>query len=59
LDELIERVERKGEREILERVLHMALNPFNERWGWNEEEEERFCGDVPRNQRAMQCSCSS
>jgi uncharacterized protein YdiU (UPF0061 family) len=59
LDELIQRVEKGGEREILERVMHMALNPFEERWGWDEKEEERFCGDVPRVQRAMQCSCSS
>lgn len=59
MDELIERVEKKGEREILDRVMDMALNPFKEEWGWNREEEERFCGDVPRYQRAMQCSCSS
>lgn len=59
LDELIDRVEKKGEREILDRVMDMALAPFNEEWGWNREEEERFCGDVPKYQRAMQCSCSS
>lgn len=59
LDELIERVEKKGEREILDRVMNMALDPFKEEWGGNREEEERFCGDVPRYQRAMQCSCSS
>lgn len=59
LDELIERVEKKGEREVIDHVMDMALNPFKEEWGWNREEEERFCGDVPRYQRAMQCSCSS
>ena len=59
LDELIRRVEKDGEREILDRVMYMALNPFNEHWGWDEKEEERFCGDVPREDRAMQCSCSS
>jgi uncharacterized protein YdiU (UPF0061 family) len=59
LDEVIRRVEKDGEREILDRVLHMALHPFEERWGWDEAEEERFCGDVPRSDRAMQCSCSS
>lgn len=59
LDELITRVEKKGEREILGRIMDMALSPFNEEWGWDREEEERFCGDVPRYQRAMQCSCSS
>ena len=59
LDELIKRVEKGGEREILDRVLHMALHPFEESWGWSAAEEERFCGDVPREERAMQCSCSS
>ncbi len=59
LDEVIKRVEKGGEREILDRVMHMALNPFEENWGWDEKEEERFCGDVPREDRAMQCSCSS
>ncbi|KAE8385160.1 hypothetical protein BDV23DRAFT_165433 [Aspergillus alliaceus] len=59
LDEVIERVERLGDREILSRVMQMALNPFQDEWGWNKEEEERFCGDVPRYKRAMMCSCSS
>jgi len=59
LDEVIERVEKKGEREIINHIMDMALDPFQEEWGWNREEEERFCGDVPRYQRAMQCSCSS
>jgi len=59
LDELIKRVEKQGEREILDRVMHMALHPFEESWGWDEKEEERFCGDVPKFDRAMQCSCSS
>ncbi|PYI04280.1 UPF0061-domain-containing protein [Aspergillus sclerotiicarbonarius CBS 121057] len=59
LDEVIERVERRGDREVLGRVMHMALNPFNDEWGQNRNEEERFCGDVPRFKRAMMCSCSS
>ncbi|KAJ5105151.1 hypothetical protein NUU61_002498 [Penicillium alfredii] len=59
LDEVIERVERKGDREILGRVMHMSLNPFNEEWGLHKEEEERFCGDVPKYKRALLCSCSS
>ncbi|KAK4962772.1 hypothetical protein LTR10_000399 [Elasticomyces elasticus] len=59
LDEIIERVEKKGEREVLGRVMKMALNPFEEKWDGDVEEEERWCGDVPRYQRAMQCSCSS
>lgn len=59
LDEVIDRVEKKGDREILPHIMDMTLNPFNEEWGWNRDEEERFCGDVPKFQRAMQCSCSS
>jgi len=59
LDEVIERVERKGDREILGRVMQMSLNPFNDEWGLLKEEEERFCGDVPKYKRAMMCSCSS
>ncbi|KAL1869295.1 hypothetical protein Plec18167_007961 [Paecilomyces lecythidis] len=59
LDEVIERVERRGDRAVLDRVMHMALNPFEEKWGLNAEEEERFTGDVPRFKRAMMCSCSS
>ncbi|PLN77868.1 YdiU domain protein [Aspergillus taichungensis] len=59
LDEIIERVEKKGDREVLGRVMQMALNPFNDEWGMNQAEETRFCGDVPRYQRAMMCSCSS
>ncbi|KAL2384306.1 hypothetical protein RJZ90_002032 [Blastomyces dermatitidis] len=59
LDEVIERVENKGDREILDRVMHMALNPFQEEWNWNKDEEERFCGDVPQFKRMTMCSCSS
>lgn len=59
LDEVIDRVEKKGDRDILPHIMDMTLNPFNEEWGWDREEEERFCGDVPKFQRAMQCSCSS
>lgn len=62
LDELIQRVEFKGERDILGRVMNMSLNPFDvdeKGWGGDAKEEERFCGDVPSVKRAMQCSCSS
>ncbi|KAJ5775951.1 uncharacterized protein N7511_000962 [Penicillium nucicola] len=59
LDEVIDRVDRKGDHEILDRVMQMSLNPFNEEWGLNKEEEQRFCGDVPKYKRAMLCSCSS
>lgn len=59
LDEIIQRVEKGGEREVLDRVMKMALKPFEEEWGGDREEEERFCGEVPKMARAMQCSCSS
>jgi serine/tyrosine/threonine adenylyltransferase len=59
LDDIIERVEKKKEREILKGVVEMTMAPFEESWGWNEEVEKSYCGDVPRYKRAIQCSCSS
>ncbi|KAE8843907.1 hypothetical protein HRS9122_05010 [Pyrenophora teres f. teres] len=59
LDELIERVEKKNEREILPQIMKLNLNPFQEHWDWDGDEEERFCGDVPKYRGMMQCSCSS
>ncbi|CAK7267804.1 hypothetical protein SEPCBS57363_002776 [Sporothrix epigloea] len=71
LDEVIRRVEQDGERDVLRRVLHMALHPFADKWhdqvfdGSSEPfqgdplEELRWTQDVPQGQRAMQCSCSS
>ncbi|KAI3397072.1 hypothetical protein diail_11308 [Diaporthe ilicicola] len=69
LDEVIQRVEKGGERDVLRRVMHMALHPFEEQWDGDKFEESeykgdrgeevRWTGDVPRFQRAMQCSCSS
>ena len=59
LDEIIQRVEQKGERDVIGRVMKMAENPFEEKWEGDREEEERWCGDVPRQGRMMQCSCSS
>lgn len=59
LDELIDRVEKQGEREILPQIMNLTLDPFKEHWDWNEAEEERFCGDVPKYKGMMQCSCSS
>ncbi|KAH7355921.1 hypothetical protein BKA66DRAFT_515793 [Pyrenochaeta sp. MPI-SDFR-AT-0127] len=59
LDELIDRVEKKGEREILPQIMKLTLDPFQENWEWNTDEEERFCGDVPKYKGMMQCSCSS
>ncbi|KIV92817.1 hypothetical protein PV10_04083 [Exophiala mesophila] len=59
LDEIIDRVEKKNDREILDGVMQMSLNPFEDSWGWNQDTESRYTGDVPRLQRAIQCSCSS
>ncbi|GAB1313044.1 Selenoprotein O [Madurella fahalii] len=69
LDEVIRRVEKGGERDVLKRVTHLALHPFEDSWAGREfdgvlyegdkEEEERWTGDVPRTVRALQCSCSS
>ncbi|TGO42593.1 hypothetical protein BHYA_0007g00970 [Botrytis hyacinthi] len=59
LDEIIKRVDKGGEREVLNRVMKMVSDPFKESWDGDKEEEERWCGDVPRGDRAMQCSCSS
>lgn len=62
LDEIIQRVEKKGDREVLDQVMNMTLNPFEENWGGEGSEriqEQRWVGDVPRENRAMQCSCSS
>ncbi|CAK7217142.1 hypothetical protein SBRCBS47491_003071 [Sporothrix bragantina] len=71
LDEVIRRVEQDGERDVLRRIMHMALHPFADEWhgktfdGNNEPfegdplEELRWTQDVPERQRAMQCSCSS
>lgn len=64
LDEVIRRVEKEGERDVLDRLMHMVLNPFEDRWNGEDwkgdpEEEERWIGDPPKFERAMQCSCSS
>ncbi|KAK2066036.1 UPF0061-domain-containing protein [Colletotrichum caudatum] len=69
LDEIIKRVEKDGERDVLRRVAHMALHPFEDSWDGKETEgrqykgdraeEERWVGDVPKFKRAIQCSCSS
>ena len=69
LDEVIQRVEKKGERDVLDRIMHMALHPFEDSWDgktvdgthWKGDaaEEQRWIGDVPKPDRAMQCSCSS
>ena len=59
LDEIIELVEKKGDRQILPGVMEMTLAPFKESWGWDEETEKRYCGPVPKYKGQLQCSCSS
>ncbi|KAH8888377.1 UPF0061-domain-containing protein [Thozetella sp. PMI_491] len=69
LDEVIRRVEKEGDRQVLGRVMQMALHPFEDSWAGktfegveyegDKDEEERWTGDVPRLRRALQCSCSS
>lgn len=59
LDEIIRRVEHQRERDVLTRAMAMAEHPFEDEWGGDRDEEERWCGDVPRQGRMMQCSCSS
>ena len=49
LDEVIDRVDNKGDRDILKGIMRMALDPFDEEWNWNKEEEDRFCGDGERS----------
>lgn len=71
LDEVIRRVEHEDDRDVLRRVTHLALHPFEDSWSGkefdgtgetykgDEGEEARWIGDVPKDERAMQCSCSS
>ena len=69
LDEIIQRVEKGGERDVLQRIMHMALNPFEDEWTGktfdgveytgDAQEEQRWVSDPPKTERAMQCSCSS
>ncbi|EFW98923.1 hypothetical protein CMQ_4775 [Grosmannia clavigera kw1407] len=69
LDELIRRVEKDNDRDVLRRITHMALHPFSDSWHGQSfdgqiylgdpDEETRWTQDVPQKDRAMQCSCSS
>jgi len=47
------------DKEMLDMVLKMSLDPFRHEWGIDRAEEERLCGDVPKIERGFQCSCSS
>jgi serine/tyrosine/threonine adenylyltransferase len=59
LEEVIQRVEKNGEREVLKRLINMATAPFEEKWSGDEAEAERWCGQVPKYKGGLQCSCSS
>ncbi|TGZ82934.1 UPF0061-domain-containing protein [Ascodesmis nigricans] len=67
LDEVIkkcEKAEKDGEWEagkrVLEEVMRMVERPGEENWdGIDEARAERWCGIVPKEGRAAQCSCSS
>lgn len=59
LQEVIDRVEKDNDLEVLDNVLHMTLNPFKEEWGRNVVDEMRFTGEVPASLRDGVCSCSS
>lgn len=58
LEEIIQRVEQKGERGVLGDVIKLIENPFADRWE-EVKDAERWCGDVPSLEVGMQCSCSS
>lgn len=69
LDEVIRRVEKEGDRDVLQRIILMATHPFEDSWAGktfdgieykgDREEEIRWTSDVPQVSRALQCSCSS
>lgn len=69
LDEVIKRVEKDGEREVLDRIVWLAQHPFEDSWAGktldgvdytgDKEEETRWITEVPKAKRALQCSCSS
>lgn len=69
LDEVIQRVQKSGEREVLDRIMFMTLHPFEDSWDGqtidgvvymgDKDEESRWIDDPPKLERALQCSCSS
>ncbi|RPA93798.1 UPF0061-domain-containing protein [Choiromyces venosus 120613-1] len=58
LEEIIQRVGEKGDREVLGDVTKLIENPFANHWE-EVKDAERWCGDVPRLEVGLQCSCSS
>ncbi|KAF7544802.1 hypothetical protein G7Z17_g9673 [Cylindrodendrum hubeiense] len=69
MDEVIRRVQKEDDIEVLDRVMHLALHPFEDSWDGqtingivydgDSAEEARWTDDPPKTERAMQCSCSS
>lgn len=64
LDEIIQRVEKQGDTAVLQHVMKLVLQPFDpDRWeacsAEETQDQERWCADVPKVGRGMQCSCSS
>lgn len=58
LEEIIARVEKGGDREVLGAVMELVQRPFEDTWD-GVGDAQRWTGDVPRAKRATQCSCSS
>ena len=66
LDEVIQRVEHEGDRDVLPNLMRLALDPFAHSWTFDvgdskkaRDDADRFCGDVPKYKEKPQCSCSS
>ena len=59
LQQIIDKVQKEGDREVLKGVMKMVAKPFEEEWGWDAELEERWCKAPPREGRGLKCSCSS
>jgi uncharacterized protein YdiU (UPF0061 family) len=66
LDEVIQRVEHEGDRDVLPNIMKMTLDPYADSWTFEKgdakkakDDAERFCGDVPKYKEKPQCSCSS
>ena len=58
LNEVIERVEKQGDRKVLADLVAVLSAPFDDSWP-AVEDAERWCGPVPLHQRGLQCTCSS
>ncbi|KAG7118108.1 Protein adenylyltransferase SelO like protein [Verticillium longisporum] len=52
LDEIIRRVEKDGERDVLRRAMHMALHPFEDAWDGQTVEGKVYEGDKEEEARS-------